>query len=736
LQSIKQSKFFLLLVFIFLLAASLACNLSILSGNSLGKRDSTAAHKTSAGEGLRCERMAYPCSYADADPERVSRSLKVMDLADEVYAGGGNAVEVAQRLQQESDVVELYYDERGVWYRVEGAPPMVFIHPDLFPQQLKSPDLSESSRRAAKAALKPVHPDPDGPVGRQNEGEKARKKMLMVSPYAWSAGTEIIDAVEPLMREYRDYRCPSCVRVMANHTNPKSQLSEENPAAGPSVEQFLNWEEFDIINIVAHGFQFCPGKSVSPDGRPVVKGNRESYPENTKAIVEGSNVSKGSCVTMVGTGHYRLRDHVAENPSSTPGVIWMHAPDGKVWWESVSTDFFQTNYPGGLDDKIIYFTSCQVLRDDSLASALIGSNTAVISWTDFVFINVRGEPVAIKFYQELMKYGLRVSRAFEKTVESSAHTNHVDEWLGAELVMKKDGDPRGREVVTAVHPATRFELLEEGTTVTQGVIQDGEKDQLYFAARVDGVDADQSLDDFKVHLILDDEKKQHTFTPDPTQQVGEYSYLAQGTIQLPYDITNQETMQLETWAELPEGGETRHVLKEVQPVGCGWRGTLSGTVSGDYKGLIMDYKDLANSIESGQVQDLMDITGGGSALSGLGKVGAALGKVWILTFDRSDKFVGMLAPDMGMGTLPTLDSDLLGYETQNLTYQRERTGDFSLTGTFSGPYRGLKLEGTRVTRTEGPSFQGEFVYHDGALCNMDVMAAIMEYYVIDSPFGP
>ncbi len=747
-QSIDSSRRYVILLLVFLLAASLACNLPVLGESSSGNQSELVTEEVSGGdapistqrasddESLRCDSMGYPCSYADADPERVSRSIEIMGLAQETFTEAGDAVAVAQRLKVEPDVVEMYYDERGVWYRVEGAPPMVFLHPEAF-QDNESSSYQEGYRKlAARVSRRPVLPEPDGPVGENPPGEKARKRALFLAPFAWNFGTDVHDGVNPLLTETRDYRCPDCVTLLDTRSNPEEMVTAENPSAGPSLEQFQKWEEYDLIHVLAHGYQFCPGRSVTTSGKPVVSGDRDDLPENTGGIVEGSEVSEGECVTIIQTGHYRTQEAVRNNPGDAKGVAWAYKPGEQIWGEVVTADFFRAEYPEGLDDTILLFSSCQGLRGDDLAQSLIGTNTAVLGWTDYVFAGSRGEPAAVKFFEELIGNGLRVSKAYEKVIDSAAHTQHREDWYGAQLVLKKDGDPRGREVVTLVHPATRVDLEDGDTTVTQGVVKDGEEDHLYVAARIDGVDKEQSPEDFEVHVNLNGEERTETFPADSSKQVGEYSYMAQGAVELPYDVTNQESVKFEAWVELPENGETRHVLQEVKPLGCGWTGSMSGVASGEYKGLIMDYQDVAGSLETGELSELLGGLGDSSGLSGMGELTSALGKIWLLTFDRSDQFVGMMAPEMGISSLPTLNTELLGYNTQSLSYQESGSGEKEIMGNFSGNYHGLKLEGTEIKRVEGPTVQGEFVYHPGALCNMEVMMPILEHYAVEGPFGP
>lgn len=741
-QHPRTQKFFLIISTFLIL--TLACSLPGLGGEPSGssisrnqgetKENAVSDGSSPTGEngGPRCERMGYPCSFAAAPKERVDRSLEIMDLADEVFSEEGSAIAVAERLSQEEDLAEMIYDERGVWYRMDGAPPMIFLHPEAFPSDRSQENTFHGEpTRGTKALLSPYLPEPDGPIGTNPPGEKARKQALFVVPLAWEYGADIHGGVETLLRETRDYQCPECVELQAGQVDASGQAGPEAPTAGPSIEQFQGWESYDLIHVYAHGYQFCPGQSVTTSGQPVVSGDREDIPENTAGVFEDTEVEQGECVTIIQTGHYQTREHLRENPRETSGIAWTHKPGSEVWAEVVTTDFFQEQYPQGLDDTVIYLSSCQTMRDRSLADALLGTNSAVLGWSDSVFSR-RGEATAVKFFQELVGNGLRATVAHQKAQDSSSHTDHSEDWFGAqlEIATSEEGDPRGREVVTLVHPATREELKDDQFTVTYGLPEDGEQDDLYVAVRVDGVDSEQTPEDFVIHIRVNGEELNQTFTASSDLKVGEYSYLAQGSVQLPYDVTNTEQVKLEAWAELPENGDTRHVLDGVRPVGCGWEGSLSGVVSGEYEGLIMDMQALLDSIDSGAFNDML----GSMNMAGVpstGDVNSPVGKTWVITFHPQEMMVGSLMTELGIGTISNvtgIQEGVLGYNTEALNYQQSVVNDHQTTGSFSGSYYGLQLVDNKVQRTTGPTFQGEFTYHDQALCNVDIIMTINKNY--------
>ncbi|MDZ7843392.1 MAG: hypothetical protein U5K99_01095 [Anaerolineales bacterium] len=698
-QERGQKKWQLSMILLILLFLTLACSLPFPGSGGddtlFPARETTreAADQSQLAQGdLRCEQVGYPCSYADASQEALERSFSLMDTAEEVFAKEGHALAVAERLQAEEDVVEMFYDERGVWYRVAGAPPMIFLHPEVFNTGDQQARLKPVEPAASKVMPLPFLPEPDGPVGENPPGEKVRKKALFVAPFAWHFGTDVYDGANPLLKERRDYQCPDCVKLVATNSNPKDQVSEDNPLAGPSVEQFQGWSSYDLIHVLAHGYQFCPGKSVSSSGRPVVSGDREAFPENTAGVIEGAEVSEGECMTFIQTGHYEMKEHLAEQPSGSTGVAWAHKPGEEIWMEVVTTDFFAAEYKNGLDDKIIVFTSCQGLKDGSLAQALMGENTAVLGWSDYVK-GGRGEAVAVRLFEELIKHGLRVSAAYQKTIESSSHTDHDEDWYGAQLVLKngEDGDPRGREVITWMHPIYRTKLKSIGHTPVEGVPGDQNPDDMLILLQIDGVDEDQSPADFTAHVKIGGQEIQTEIKP--TRKISDYSYWAQTEVQLPQDSNSSPRAEMEAWVDLPEGGESRHVLKEVEFADCGWRGSYSGSRSGSLDGsLVIDSKDAAG-IDVEAMQEVLGSKLPQESVSGMSDLGSAASGPRVFHLGGEGGMPLVVVGDIDAGAL-VLEATL-AYVGDSIQYNLSKDDGTLLKGTMSGVMRGGTLAGEK-----------------------------------------
>lgn len=706
----------ILLVISLLIIASLACSLPFVGGGP----ESTDATRESGDQDardsifdeLRCTQMGYPCTFADTPREKYKRALDLMDLADDIFAQEGNAIAVAERLLEEDDIAEMYYDERGVWYRVDGAPPLIFLHPDSFIYGIDDEASQEQSYQAANVLFSPNQPSGDGPIGENPPGEKVQKNALFVNPIVWQFGSSIYDSARSQLLKYRDYECPGCIKNIPGNTNAKDLINDDNQVAGPSYEQFIGWKDYDLIHVFAHGYQFCPGKSVTSSGLPIVSGDSENYPENTAGVIEGTNLDEGECVTTIQTGHFQTREYLLENPRDVAGIAWAHKPGEDIWRELVTTDFFMNEYPGGLDDTILFFTSCQLLKDESFANAIKGTNTAVFGWTDTVK-SERGMAVAQQFFTELIENGLRSSVAYDKTVQSESHTEHSETWYGAELKMVLDQgtDPRGREVVTMIQPIFRNFLEENDALPAEGVAGDGEDDELLIMIQVDGVDEDQNVEDFEVHLALDGEELPETFKP--TEKFGDYSYRSIEILPLTFDVADRDFVELEAWVDLPEGGDTRHYLEKIEIAGCGWTGTLSGSKSGSVKGEIV-YP--STNITTANVEQLSMLANQGAFGPGEGSGMPSLSEFANLPFygifgNRAQFPFMLIIPGQGATTM--LDNTSFG-TGKEATLDLSENSQERFEGNFS-------VSVTDMASQSGYSIAGDLIWHVDSFCSLDVI---------------
>lgn len=171
------------------------------------------------------------------------------------------------------------------------------------------------------------------------------------------------------------------------------QVAAEEPAFLPgargaygfSVAPFMNWQAYDLINVSTHGRQFC---------REEEQGSR--------------------CSTLILTGQFAYITRARLDAGGfdlPPGAYWARITGADVDQVSLvlSTDFFRAHYPGGLDDKVIFFNACETAQANELVDAISGENTAVLGWSAAVD-SPAAQEIAEKLYELLLEEGLRVGR--------------------------------------------------------------------------------------------------------------------------------------------------------------------------------------------------------------------------------------------------------------------------------------------------------------------------------------
>lgn len=85
-------------------------------------------------------------------------------------------------------------------------------------------------------------------------------------------------------------------------------------------------------------------------------------------------------------------------------------------------------------------------------------------------------------------------------------------------------------------------------------------------------------------------------------------------VPLPFDVVNEEKITHEAWIDLPDGGQTRQLLENIFPVGCGGNGSARGNALSGKE--VMNSND-DSSLTSETLDQLRDIGVDASALADL-----------------------------------------------------------------------------------------------------------------------
>lgn len=743
---------YLMLVFagIFTLGA---CSFS--KNSTTDTAQSTALEQPAAeseGTKLDCEVEGYPCSYADADPQVLEESFEALNEAALAIEEGESIEDAVKVLQNRNDLAELIYEPEGIRFRLDNGPPMWVFNGDAITGGTKGPGFGSSAKD-------PIHSgdldspllqsgEDDGPIGESKRGEEPFKKALLLSPLWWEFEIDEVIAIQSILENsHRNYRCDNCQVEVKRNTIPDQrddESDEEYELNKPrnikfevTLDDFKSWDQYDLIHLSTHGSQFC--KEVKCVGMLMTgqfielvdyQSGIELFYSQEPGLVWGR-----AAVPGCGILKQKMNDDAAgKTDRAEAKQDWINKGCGiftNRYWQLVEPDFFRYYYQNAgkpLDDKLIFFSACESMKDFSLAKSVAGKNTTVYGWSETVDLS-GGAYVAIDFYQYYVKKGLRAEVAFDKVKDDLIKDNlnpvlrryqpkgvEIESILPPEFLQDGEENTRGREIITLMQPIYREELEELDAIPTIGAAGDGENDDLLFLIQVDGIDEDQNPDDFVIHIAVDGVELDETFKP--REKIDEYSYWTLDVVSLPFDAADRDYVELEAWVDLPEGGESRHVLEEVELANCGWTGTLSGSRSGQIEGDIVFPSIHLSAVD---INRLSLLAGEGI----LGMLGEEESRTETLANLPRSVMMGsreqfpflMVIP--GQAANAMLEENTLGIGGNQTSLNLSEETEQRVEGSFSA-------ELTELTTQQQYSIQGDLIWHVDSFCSLDVMMELVE----------
>jgi len=694
-----------------------------------------------------CGPGGEPCSYADYEVELLKKSSEALDQAALVLDESGSIEEAARTLEERSDLAMLRSDPEGLVFRLDGGPEMWLINGAAIKVGTKS--FGAPADPGSSALDLPLAHDPrwfqedDGPIGESKQGEEPTKKALILSPFWWEFGDdETDDLAQLLSKAHRNYRCGGCVDLKINTIRQREEgESRENYQLtktlavefGVSLTDFASWSKYDLVHVSTHGMQICDDQGCST---MIMTGRFLEKPEWTEAGTADFNVPGVHWGRTAVPGCGRLDKQLESGELSDEAWDRTYQEwKGKGcstftnrWWQVLGPGFFSSAYGGvgnSLDEKFIFFSACQSMKDLTLSKAVAGDNTTVLGWTETVDADAAAK-VSMDFYDLYIREGLRAEVAFNEVKDNLGENFQADALrrfkpkgidiealVPPEFEQEGEENTRGREIITLFHPIYREELKERDPIPTNGIPGDGENDELLFQVQIDGVDEDQDPEEFTIHLAVDGQELEQTFQSQ--EKIGDYSYKLVNFVELPFDASSRDFIELEAWVELPTGGVSRHVLEEVELANCGWSGTMSGSRSGRVKGDIVLPTDHLASVN---LEDFLSLAGP-DALGGFGEEGSSLPTPEQLSGMPFGVFLGSRRQ----------------YPTFILIPGNGATGVFSRTELTAGQQSSVNLSPNTAQKKEGSfsasmtdlnnqsqfSLQGDMYWHADSLCSLDVI---------------
>jgi hypothetical protein len=444
---------------------------------------------------------------------------------------GATNEEVVAWLDHEESVAEVEGDSDSIRFRPIGGRGVWVTRsiPTAAQRTGLAPGLTPGLAREAVAYAGDWHAsEPRGGTGQTVTGEgRSLRRALVLSPFRWDFGeTDDGEAVAEQLRARPDYA--NGVAYAENATVDATDVS---------VDDFRGWQELQVVHVVSHGFRLCKeGKC-----RAVVAAN---------ALPGGTANIWPSAVRGL-----ELEVQVGPAPAQPPRYFTL-----------LGADFFRDQYPGGLDDTVVFLNGCSTFGPGAtdLADAVRGTTSVVLGWNRPVG-SQGAETAALALYAELAGDGRTVGDALGQlgSLTTTESQNAAGQTVVATLSSSGrafGGDLRIRDVVDFQDQAGAGPLVDGAAVQLIGTPDDGAPDSIGWQLRVDGIGAEAGPATATVTI---DGHASPPVAVSTGALEGTSTWRLSGVVDLGVDVSVPHPAQFEVALQLPEGGESVDVVQAV-----------------------------------------------------------------------------------------------------------------------------------------------------------------------------
>ena len=288
-------------------------------------------------------------------------------------------------------VLGVVHDGAAARLDPAGADPLPFDPPPFDPAQAMRVNSASEIGSLDEAEM----PTGQRMVGNDNNGDGKRdleKRALLLAPYAfqfqpYESALPVFDRLSPLM----DYSQAGGIELVANPPGSASNAV--------SLLHWLNWDGYDVIFASTHGDLVPLGSGLA-----------------SPMLFTGVGILENSCVDM--------RDLVLAQTGNDTALVNTLAcarvnkgtTDAPNWIQDIAAgeSFFSAAYSGGLQKKLMYLEACRSVINNDLVDALMGTDSVVLGWTEYVYASFSRE-VARFFFGRSGTDGLPAWRAHKVT---------------------------------------------------------------------------------------------------------------------------------------------------------------------------------------------------------------------------------------------------------------------------------------------------------------------------------
>lgn len=482
---------------------------------------------------LDCDADGYPCSWHDADPEVLSRSMELLRAARVMFDNGDSLDDIAEALESDDDVVDLSVSSAELAFRLDGGLPVSLMTPlaDKLPGDDEASFLGPQPASVQLAAFEPAG---DPGEGNDQDGERA----IVIEPYgpmgpSWSSSSFVASL------------------------RSSDQFAAVDHISGPDLtfDVMMGLDSYDVLHISSHGSsQGFIGQHAAPSFDFEEDGSGAS-------LKDGVEIPDG--VSMTDTGG--------------------------DWRFGYGADFFRTYYGGGLTDALIFADWCQSAKGGYL-DVMAGRGSTTLGWSETVSETFAGM-AASRLWKLMVEDGIDAGVAMEQLGDeglTSTRGGRLVDRLSNDLrnqlacgaeqceiddqvrLLKLGGDLRARDVVTTyqgdedrITAGTEFEW--------SGEAGDGEHDFLdELAIRVEGVEQGRE-EEVRIELYLDGERFDEDLTLADAEQEssgplwGDW-IVRERDLEMPFDVTSDRIGEPLSWEVRVLDADPGHSAHVVEPV--------------------------------------------------------------------------------------------------------------------------------------------------------------------------
>lgn len=491
---------------------------------------------------LDCERDGYPCAWVEADRSVYDASVDLALKADQRHVDGESLSAVAGWLAAQPDVVDVKADDEDVVFRMDGGLPVWVVGNDA--QPVVGPPQPGDIEAVGGANTQRADAGGQAAVATQGVAgtDPEDKTAIVLSPYEWQFGHGEGADVAGILETTRGYA--GNVTYLANTYDANA----DEARLEVTLDALRGMMAHDVVHLDTHGSFVCDNAgncqtriSTGLDIIDLVDKNFLDADDYTGVTVE---VKEGR--TAIAIMDDSLRSQYAATPGNTPAAA--------------------------LEDTLVYFSACETLQGWDVADA-IGAHGVYLGWDQSVN-SADAADAAVELYATLADEGVTTKEALTRLTDEGL----TEDRNGATLWATGAEDLRLREIVTMLRPDDT--PLESGDDVA---VLGADEDRLALPVRVEGVleDPDQAPE-FTVRLEVNGQASPTRYTLDTSDATpvdvspdGTATYLVDGTWDLPAGTDTDAPLDLEAVADLPEGGDSRHIADDIGK--AGYSGTLTTT---------------------------------------------------------------------------------------------------------------------------------------------------------------